>query len=216
MKNLKLMMVAGLMAFAASANAQGTIKCLAAQDVDFEGTQADLIVSIDYDAEEGEQIGCWQFKLVLPEGVAPIYDEDEEEWLGEVSTDTNTKRLAKGGLNINPTADGGYLVFGFDTKGVQEMVSTHGTLCTITLSGSADIKGEGKLATVALSNLKNESVHQGEFEDVTFLVNGGTVSDAINDIKSADTTAPAYNLQGIRVNNAKGLIIRDGKKMVVK
>lgn len=65
-----------------------------------------------------------------------------------------------------------------------------------------------------MSNEDNKSIELGNINDVTFSINGSSVG--INDIKSAEATAPAYNLQGIRVNNAKGLIIRDGKKMVVK
>ena len=214
MKNFKLMMMAGMMAFATAASAQKT--CFVATDIEFAGeaTQTDLVISMDYDAEEGTSVCCWQFELYLPDGIEPIYDADEEEWLGEVSTETNTKRLAKGGLNITKKADGGYLVLGFDTKGNQPMVSTKGELCTITLSGSASIKDEGRIVNSAISDQDNNSIDKGNLADFIFNINGGPVG--INDIKAADATAPAYNLQGIRVNNAKGLIIRDGKKMIVK
>ena len=66
-----------------------------------------------------------------------------------------------------------------------------------------------------MSNDDNKSIELGNINDVTFSINGSSVG--INDIKSAEATAPAYNLQGVRVNSAaKGVIIRDGKKMVVK
>ena len=206
--------MAGMLAFAGSAMAQKT--CFTAEPVIFgEGEQvADLVVSIDYEKAEGTDITCWQFELSLPDGIAPIYDEDEEEWLGEISTDTNTKRLAKGGLNITKKTDGTYLVLGFDTKGNQAMPSTKGELCTIQLSGSASIVGEGKIINSALSDQDNASVDKGNLSDFVFGINQNTVG--INDIQTVDNDAPAYNLQGIRVNNAKGLIIRNGKKMVVK
>ena len=215
MKKFTLMMVAGLFALAGSVQAQ--VKCFYTDPViNFAAgaTEADMVVSIDYEAGD-EKVGCWQFEIVFPEGIAPIYDADEEEWLGEVSTDTNTKRLAKGGLNITKKADGNYLVLGFDTKGNQEMVSTHGTLCTIKISGSSEIQGTGKIVNSALSNLNDQSINKGNLADFEFGINQEV--EGINDLQVAESNAPAYNLQGVRVNSAaKGLIIRDGKKMIVK
>ena len=46
-----------------------------------------------------------------------------------------------------------------------------------------------------------------------------TVTTAIENIESAeaDADAPAYNVAGMRVNaNAKGIIIRNGRKVIVK
>ena len=218
MKKFRLMMMAGLMAFASAASAEGTVKCFYTDPVlTFEegAEQADLKISMDYDA--GEDVICtWQFELYLPAGIDPIYNEDDEEWLGEVSAETNRSKFVKNGLKITKKADGGYIVLGFDDGGNKPMTATKGLLCVITVSGNSTITGTGKIVNTALGNNKDESVNQGNFADFVFSVNGGD-SQGINDIIAAESNAPAYNLQGIRVNSeAKGLIIRDGKKQIVK
>ena len=72
MKAFKLMMMAGMMAFATAASAQGTIKCLTAEDVTFEAgeTTADLVVNMDYTTDK--EIVSWGFNLYLPEGIGYI------------------------------------------------------------------------------------------------------------------------------------------------
>ena len=151
----------------------GKIAALSATPIQFKegATQAELVVSMDFDTEE--TIVSWSFNLYLPDGFAPVYDEDEEEWLGEMSTETNTKRMAKGGLNISKRTDGGYLVLGFDTKGNQAMTSTHGKLCTIVISGSSNISGTGLITDISMANISSNSVNKDNFADVYFDINGG-------------------------------------------
>ena len=214
MKTIRLMMMAGLMAFASAANAQ-QVTVLTAKDVNFEegATQADLVVNMDYTTTE--KVVAWGFSLYLPDGISLIYDEEEEEWLGEVGS-INAKKVVNKGLSVNEKTDGGYLIVGY-ADGNPAMKSTHGDLATITLQGNASIKSNGKISGISISNDLSESLEQGNIAEVEFKINGGAITDGINDIQAVDSNAPAYNLQGMRVNGqAKGLIIRDGKKMVVK
>ena len=214
-------MMAAMLAFASTAMAQ--VNIFSAEDVEIKnGEEAVLTVSMDYTTSD--VLVGWNMSLYLPEGltVKTYWDDDEEANLfvvngkGDGFVNSNAAANAIAG-NSQAKTDGGYLFIGIGPK-KQAMKATdgvyNGKVVEITLVATADVKGEGTIKDFSLSNDKNESVELNNIAEVTFQINGET--DAINDIKSADATAPAYNLQGIRVNNAKGLIIRDGKKMVVK
>ena len=218
MKNLKLMMMAGLMAFAASANAEEvTVLKAAGIAADAEG-KAELVIEMDYTTSE-TLVGV-NFSVELPEGanidskkdtngsrqsactVGDIFDEDVDGWL---------TIKEKSGLN-------GYLFAFIDQADKTPLVSTKGTVITIPLKGLPSTESSLKIFQIGLSNDKDQgfvTFGGGDtIADVTVSINGTT---GINDINATTTDAPAYNLQGVRVNaNAKGLIIRDGKKMVVK
>ena len=93
-------------------------------------------------------------------------------------------------------------------------VSTKAKVVTLNVTALEDIVGTGKIYGIGVSNTSSVSLDLGNIDDYEYGVN---LASGINDIKAADATAPAYNLQGVRVNSAaKGVIIRDGKKMVVK
>ena len=221
MKAFKLMMMAGMMAFATAASAQGTITCLTAEDVSFEGAKANLVVNMDY--ETTYDIVSWGFSLYLPDGVAVAGEEELGEFYADnatLGTDTNARAIISNGIKLKVKEDGGMMVLGYSMSNAP-MKSTHGMLCTIELSGSKDINGNGTLKDISVATVGESgdaiSLDQGKLAEVTFKVNDGGSAVGINDINAAETSAPAYNLQGVRVNgNAKGLIIRDGKKMVVK
>ena len=217
MKTFKLLMMAGMMAFATAASAEGTIKCFTAEDVYFEGNTADLVVSIDY--ETTQTVCSWGFSLYLPDGVSIAGEFEGDTFYPDAATydgTTNSRGIANKPVEITKKEDGGWLIVGY-ASGNPSMKSTHGTLVTIQLSGSKDIVGVGEIKSSSLAHSEagqNISLDLGNLADYAFGINQETVG--INEVKAADNDAPAYNLQGIRVNNAKGLIIRDGKKMIVK
>lgn len=237
MKAFKLMMMAGMMAFATAASAQGTIKCLTAEDVVFgDGeTTADLVVNIDYTTDKS--IVSWGFNLYLPDGIEIEYETDTEidketgesklvyYYHGSYGKDTNPRPIANlADPKVTRKDDGGYLILGYSDNNAA-MKSLSGMLITLTLTGSDKISGNGEIKNTSMAYLGTDgdgkevaiSADQGQLADYTFKVNDGGSAVGINDINAAETSAPAYNLQGVRVNdNAKGLIIRDGKKMVVK
>jgi hypothetical protein len=230
MKAIKLMMMAGMMAFATAASAQ--VQCLTVDDVAFdegEGT-ADLVVDIDYTTDK--TIVSWGFTLYLPDGIEignELMDEEDPTqgllWHGSYGK-SNASAVQRGDLNVTVKEDGGYLILGYAT-GNPAMKNTHGNLVNLELiataqtSGAASIKNTS-MAYIGLDGEGKEvaiSADQGLLDDVNFTVDASKaqVTVGIKDIKTVDSNAPAYNLQGVRVNaNAKGIIIRDGKKMVVK
>ena len=210
------MMMAGLMAFAANANADEVSVLKAADIVADENGKAELVIEIDY--ETTETIVGLNFTITMPEGVNIDSKKDTNSsrqsacTLGDIWEEDITY------LTIKESADGFYLFNFIDQADKTPLLSTKGEVITIPLKGLPATAATGKIIKIGLSNDKNEgfvTFGGGDtIADFEFGINGGTVG--INDIQSAEATAPAYNLQGVRVNNAKGLIIRDGKKMIVK
>ena len=222
MKAFKLTMMAAMLAFASAAMAQEQF--FQASDVALdENGKGTLEVFIDY--ETTETVVGWNLSLYLPDGVTiatkTVYDEDldEDVEVFDVTAkgdDYSNSNAMANALDVKLKADQkGYLFVCIDQKNKRPMKNTHGKILSVpVVAPSKDFTGEGKINTIGMTSDANISLELGNIADITFQVGGTT--DGINDIQSADATAPAYNLQGIRVNNAKGLIIRDGKKMVVK
>ena len=224
MKKFTLSLVAGLFALAGSVQAQGTVKCLAADDVFFEdgASTADLVVKMDYDTPN--VVCSWGFSLYLPDGVAISGEFEGDTFYPDgckYSSETNSRGITNKPVEITKKSDGGWLIVGY-ANGNPDMKSTHGALVTLNLTGSKSIIGDASLKNISVSSVKVEgsvgesvSLDLGNIADVVFGIN--KTADGIDDIMVNESDAPAYNLQGVRVNSAaKGVIIRDGKKMVVK
>ena len=217
MKKFRLMMMAGLLALAGSTQA-AEVTVLKADPIaaDADG-KAQLVINIDF--ETTQTIVGLNFSISLPEGAdidskkATNGSRQSACTLGEIfEEDINY-------LTIQERNDGGYLFALIDQSDQTPLLSTKGVVITIPLKGLPSTPATGKIYTIGLSNEKSEGfVTWGggdTIADYVFAINGS--SEGINDIQAADATAPAYNLQGVRVDaNAKGLIIRDGKKMMVK
>ena len=222
MKKFTLMMMAGLFALAGSVQAQKKV-VFTAEDVNIaKGETAVLTVNMDF--ETTDVLVGWDCSLYLPDGIAvqTYWDEDEEanffvvNGKGDDFVNSNAAANAIAG-NSTTKSDGGYLFIGIGPK-KQAMKATDGVykgkVMEITLIATEDVSGEGTIKNINLSNDKDQSVELNNIAEVTFGINQ---TQGIKDIKSVDATAPSYNLQGVRVNAAaKGVIIRDGKKMMVK
>jgi hypothetical protein len=229
MKAFKLMMMAGLLAFAGSAMAQENSsalkKSLVCDDLmDFKvGETKELVINLDY--ETNEELCGANFSLALPEGILLNgFDSKEAQDGAKASALKKACDLGDDGVwgedaesswfSVKKKEDGALLFVLIDQDDKTPFVSSKGKLITITLKAIEDVVGVGKIFGIALTNTDNVSVDLNNLADYEFGINKQTVG--INEIQTSSTEAPAYNLQGIRVNNAKGLIIRDGKKMVVK
>ena len=223
MKKFTLILFAGLFALV-GVQAQEKQSYFKANDVALaEDGTGTLEVFIDY--ETTETVVGWNLSLYLPDGVKiatkTVYDEDldEDVEVFDVTAkgdDYSNSNAMANALDIKAKADGGYLFVCIDQKNQREMKNTQGKILTIPLvAPSKDFAGEGLIKNIGMTSAGSISLELGKIADVTFRVGGS--SEGINDIQAADATAPAYNLQGVRVNaNAKGVIIRDGKKTIVK
>lgn len=228
MKKFRLLMMAGLIALASGAQAQDKkIVISTAENVALaEDGTGEIVLNLNYPTEE--TLGGYNFSLMLPAGISadsksgkwapavtlnmeihpPLYDSDADDY---------TAAASKAALQIKDKADGGLLFIWIDQAEKTPLLKTEGQLMTIKIKAAEGFTGgEAKIYTVSVSNVKDESLDLGNIADVTFTIGGGS-SEGINDIQAADSNAPIYNLQGVRVNSeAKGLLIQDGKKRIVK
>lgn len=226
MKAFKLTMMAAMFAFASAAVAQDKLDVLKVDPITVaNGAEAELVINMDYDNAAETVVGL-NFSLYLPDGILlKGFDTKEAQDAAKASALKKACDLGDDGiwgedastgwLSVKQKADGGLLFVLIDQDDKTPFETTKATAVTVKIHAVADVvDATGSITTIGMSNEDNKSIELGNINDVTFSINGSSVG--INDIKSAEATAPAYNLQGIRVNNAKGLIIRDGKKMVVK
>ena len=217
-------MMAAMLAFASSAMAQKVV-ALTVDDIQVaNGEEAELVVKMDY--ETTETVVGLNFSLYLPDGILlKGFDTKEAQDAAKASALKKACDLGEDGiwgedvssgwLSVKQKTDGGLLFVFIDQDDKTEFESTKAPVITINVHAVADVtNATGTINEISISNDQNKSLDLDNIEDVIFQINADT--NGINDIKSSDATAPAYNLQGIRVNNAKGLIIRDGKKMIVK
>lgn len=232
MKAFKLIMMAGMMAFATAASAQGTITCLTAEDVVFGDGEATAELAVDVDYTTDKTIVSWGFTLYLPDGIEignELMDEEDPSqgllWHGSYGK-SNASAVQRSDLNVTLKEDGGYLILGY-AQGNPAMKNTKGNLVNLELIATVQTSSAASIKNTSMAYIGTDadgkevaiSADQGLLADVIFTVDASKaqVTVGINDINAAETSAPAYNLQGVRVNgNAKGLIIRDGKKMFVK
>ena len=232
MKKFTLLMVAGLFALAGSVQAQELTPITADDLTIANGETKDLVIKLNYELEAGAPALCGaNLAIYLPDGIVfNGFDSQEAFANAKASALKKAVSIDEDGVYgddvddgfINKATlktDGGVLIVIIDQDDKTPFQkSADVTLCTIALKALADVKGTATISQQALTNVNNVSVgmKDGEsmFGEFVFGINQETVG--INEIQTAGSEAPAYNLQGMRVNNAKGLIIRDGKKMIVK
>ena len=207
---------------APATRADNEVTVLSAADViPAEDGTFDLVINMDY--ETSEVLVGWNFSLTLPEGVdfnttkttaaarkkccdfGELIDED----------------IASECLTIQERPAGGYLFNWIDQGDKTPLLGTKGRLISINLKADpASLTGTGKIFGIGLSNNKDQGFATfgggATIVDVEFAINGGD-SDGIQDIQAAGNKSAVYNLSGQRVNGqAKGLLIQDGKKFIVK
>ena len=223
MKKFTLMLVAGLFALAGSVQAQKKV-VLSADDITIaKGENAELVIKMDY--ETTEEIGGTNFSLSFPDGLVLSGFSSKDEMLAAKASALKKQcslgddgiwgeDANAGWLSVKAKADGGLLFVLIDQDDQTPFVSTKAKVVTLNVTALEDVSGTGKIYAVGVTNTSSKSLDLGNIDDYEYGVN---LASGINGIKAADATAPAYNLQGVRVNSAaKGVIIRDGKKMVVK
>lgn len=225
MKKFTLTLMAAMLAFASTAIAQKKV-VLTVDDISVaNGEEAELVVKMDY--ETTETVVGLNFSLYLPDKILlKGFDTKEAQDGAKASALKKACDLGEDGiwgedvssgwLSVKQQTDGGLLFAFIDQDDMTEFESTKAPVITINVHAVAEVENvEGYIKAIALTNDDNVSLDLNNIEDVVFVIN--PILDGINEVKSADAISPAYNLQGVRVNDAaKGLIIRDGKKTVVK
>ena len=210
MKTIKALLVSALLVLAGTVSAQTFSITFA--DVNVENGAGKLVASMTKDMT----VAGWQMYLYLPEGVeiAQVFDEDEEEYVADITL-SSTFHKAKHSCSVKKTADGAMmLICSGGTETVALKSATEGELCTIGLSVADGVTSQAvAVKNVAVSDDQGVQSNQA---DTTFqLIIGST--GIVNIENDAVNGGVFYNLAGQKVSNAqKGVLIQNGKKVVVK
>ena len=210
MKTIKALLVSALLVLAGTVSAQTFSITFA--DVNVENGAGKLVASMTKDMT----VAGWQMYLYLPEGVeiAQVYDEDEEEYVADITL-SSTFHKAKHSCSVKKTADGAMmLICSGGTETVALKSATEGELCTIGLTVADGVTSQAvAVKNVAVSDDQGVQSNQA---DTTFqLIIGST--GIVNIENDAVNGGVFYNLAGQKVSNAqKGVLIQNGKKVVVK
>ena len=210
MKTIKALLVSALLVLAGTVSAQSFSITFA--DVNVENGAGKLVASMTKDMT----VAGWQMYLYLPEGVeiAQVFDEDEEEYVADITL-SSTFHKAKHSCSVKKTADGAMmLICSGGTETVALKSATEGELCTIGLTVADGVTSQAvAVKNVAVSDDQGVQSNQA---DTTFqLIIGST--GIVNIENDAVNSGVFYNLAGQKVSNAqKGVLIQNGKKVVVK
>ena len=210
MKTIKALLVSALLVLAGTVSAQSFSITFA--DVNVENGAGKLVASMTKDMT----VAGWQMYLYLPEGVeiAQVFDEDEEEYVADITL-SSTFHKAKHSCSVKKTADGAMmLICSGGTETVALKSATEGELCTIGLTVADGVTSQAvAVKNVAVSDDQGVQSNQA---DTTFqLIIGST--GIVNIENDAVNSGVFYNLAGQKVSNTqKGVLIQNGKKVVVK
>ena len=210
MKSIKALLVSALLVLAGTVSAQTFSITFA--DVNVENGAGKLVASMTKDMT----VAGWQMYLYLPEGVeiAQVHDEDEEEYVADITL-SSTFHKAKHSCSAKRTTDGAMmLICSGGTETVALKSATEGELCTIGLKVADGVTSQAvAVKNVAVSDDQGVQSNQA---DTTFqLIVGST--GIVNIENDAVNGGVFYNLAGQKVSNAqKGVLIQNGKKVVVK
>jgi hypothetical protein len=179
------------------------------------GDVNDLVIGI----ETPEAVQAAQFTIVLPEGLS--VEMDGEDYIVDALLDGADGIMPKRNTTVTATKkDDGIQIVAFNTKNV--FTATSGNFVVISVEAAEGLE-EGTIFNCKLVDIKAGSIDgttvvpAGEFSDVAFQVGIGVVPTGINSLNAADSNAPVYNLAGQQVGkNYKGIVVKNGKKAIVK
>ena len=174
-------------------------------------------------ADAAITFAAFQMDLVLPAGVKPAFDDDEEDYIYDKGDTFKAKAWALG-FQAKESEENTYLVTMYSNPLREIEAGSAGSFFTIGLTADASYTGtnEAKLKEIQFGpdgyDPKNPESPQPEIvDDVVFTVTAAD-ADAIESI-SVDVLngKEIFNMSGQRVSKAtRGLYIVDGKKVYVK
>ena len=196
------------MLLATASSMQAENKLTASNVAIAKGELAELVISMENDIE----VGGYDFHLYLPMGIDLVYDQSEEDYIYSLSDRHNKKHQLT--IKYDET-DNSYMMVVADPS-LHKIEAGSGEVIFLQLTTTdAAILGtyQGSIQKIWFAENGSSGV---EVEDVAFEIEV-TNSVGISDIlESGD--APWYNLSGMKVSHpaAKGIYIRNGRKVVVK
>ena len=176
------------------------------------GTVAYLEFKLALSDEAKAAVQTASVKFTLPEGVAAIwYDADEEDYVKDIACpmakSSHTVLMVQGEQNPQN--------YVFSAMGSATFKTSTDVFAQIGIKAVGDIAtGEYDIPVTADYASNGASVYPQDPFTVTLKVINGT---GINSINADDVNAPVYNIAGQRVSKAqKGVYIQNGKKVAVK
>ena len=176
------------------------------------GKTANMVVKLESDKVAKNT----QFSVQLPDGITPVYDEEEEAYLYEEGD-----ILMKSPSIVCELDGSGALTVLIYKNGKQTYKETSGVIITIPLQASADIAEttyEGQLYNIEVGDAN------GAFADTEVVSHFNIVVDegifvGIRNINVDAANQKIYTVGGQLVtskNLKKGIYVVDGKKVTVK
>ena len=213
MRTIKTMMLIALLTLVGRATAQ-TLK-LTAGDVKIEaGKTAELKVSL----ENSMDIAGWQLYLYLPENVDISYEEEEGERYYDNTVILSSRHLRSHTCTVTATADGGYLIMGYNPSKPTNIKEHSGEIVTIVLQATDAFSGHqiGTIKNAAVSDIN--TVQTNVEGDVTFRIAlPDETPTGISGISVDADGQPVYTVNGQRAKKSeKGILIKKGQKYVAK
>lgn len=213
MKTIKSLLVCGLLALTSSAFAQ-SVKFTFDENVTIKpGETAELNVA--FETTDIPTVAGWQMSLYLPEGIEIYYDMEDEDYVIELSSIHNAKKHS---VEVKDNKDGSKLLLMSGGLATVNMKATTGDLCVITLKAADTFAGIGNAQVKGLA-VSDDTGKQTNAPDVEFTVTeeGYDPATGINSLNAADSNEPVFNLAGQQVGkNYKGIVVKNGKKAIVK
>ena len=168
------------------------------------GATADLVFSVESEAVAA----LAEFELKLPTGLTI---DNKSAVAGELFSDTHESTVS------TKKKSGNTYVLVMSKEG-DEFTAASGKLITLTMTAAADL-AEGdytiEMQKINLTNLKAEQINSAENETGTIKVT--VAATGINSLNADDSNEPAFNLAGQKVGkNYKGIVVKNGKKTIVK
>lgn len=208
---MKTILLCALLAIAGSATAQN-VK-MTAEDVEIEtGETAEVTLSL----ETSMEIAGWQMYLYLPDGITVPFEEEDDERYYDESVVLSSRHKRSHVCTVTETADGGWLIQGYNPSKPTAITGTEGPIVTLTLKASNDYSGlhNATIKGVAVAEMDNTQTDM--VGELTFKIQG-PVPTGIHAIAADSKTNPVYNLRGQQVEQpTKGIYVRSGQKIVKK
>jgi hypothetical protein len=193
-------------------NAIATVK-LTAEDVEIKaGKTAEVTLSL----ENSMTIAGWQLYIYLPDDITLAYDEEDGERFYDDTVVLSSRHKRSHVCTVTETADGGWLIQGYNPSKPTAISGNSGELVTITLQASGDYAGQHDATIKGVAVAEIDNTQTDMVGEVTFQIQG-PVPTGIHAITGDSKTDPVYNLRGQRVENpTKGIYVRRGQKVMKK
>lgn len=157
MKNIKVFITSLLLLTTISMSAEKVTVSVASE---FEpGKTVDVTVSL----ENTNPVAGYKMNLSLPEGFSLVYDEDEEDYVYELSN----RHKKKHSMTITQATDGSWLFVVYSTNSGDVLKENSGELFTVQLKAAATVSSSqtASFKNIALSDADG---HETAIDDVTF------------------------------------------------